>query len=203
MRRIAVAALAAATLVLCAACSGSSEDGGDDAAGAEGTPSAGARASALPGTEPPAGFVEHTLGGVTFAAPGDMEPVGLGAATQGTEELGLRVPAPQGTLSAAVLAQVVAQPERDAAAEADSLETIKRDVEGAEGVSRQELDLQGFSTAVVVSYSQQGPDGARTRTDQLVADLRGGGLLSLTVAAPVDDFESDRLASVLRTATAG
>ncbi len=194
--------LATAVVLLCAACSGSSQDGGD-AAGAESTPSAGPSASALPGIEPPTGFVEHTLGDVTFAAPGDMEPVGLGAATSGTQELGLRVPAPQGTLSAAVLAQVVARPDRDAAAEADSLETIKRDVEGAEDVRRQELDLRGLSNAVVVSYSQQGSDGAPTRTDQLVADLPDGGLLSLTVAAPVGDFASGELEQVLRTPTAG
>lgn len=41
---------------------------------------------------------------------------------------------------------------------------------------RQELDLQGLSTAVVVSCSQQGPDGASTRTDQLAADVPDGGV---------------------------
>lgn len=199
MRRVAVAALACAVVVVAAACSGSADDEGDEAA--DGTPSAGA--SAVPGVDAPDGFVEHEVGGVTFAAPGDMEPVSLGPATSGTQELGLRVPAPQGTPSAVVLAQVVARPERDAAAEASSLETIKRDVEGAEDVTRQELDLQGLAGAVVVSYRQQAPDGAPTRTDQLVADLPDGGLLSLTVAAPVADFESSELAAVPSTATAG
>jgi len=193
------AALVLAGVLLLAACSGSSnqpEDRADGPATADATP------TALAGVDPPAGFTEHTVGGVTFAAPEELEQVPLGAPAEGTEELGLRAPSAEGELAAAVLAQVVAQPPRDAATEADNLETVKREVQGAQEVGRRALDLEGFTTALVVSYQQPAPNGSLTRTDQLVADLADGGLLSLTVAAPLAAFESGDLEMVTRTATA-
>jgi hypothetical protein len=179
-----------ALLALATACS---------SAGGAGQP----KPSAVPGSPAPSGWQERELGPVTFSAPAALAEIDTGpAADPDLRELALRGQDVGDGTAPAVLAQFAADPPRAAAAEADSLETVKRDVHRAQDVRRQHLALEGMSAAVVVSWTEPGPTGTAQRTDVLVADVAGGGLLTLTVKADAADFDADGLGAVARSAAA-
>jgi hypothetical protein len=163
---------------------------------------AGPTPSAVPGSPAPSGWQERSLGPVTFAAPPALAEVDAGPADPALRELALRGDDVGDGTAPAVLAQLAAEPSRTAAAEADSLEVVKRDVHRAQDVRRHDLALEGMSAAVVVSWTEPGPTGTAQRTDVLVADLADGGLLTLTVKADAVDFDADGLGAVTRSAVA-
>lgn len=179
-----------AAVLLVAACGGS---GG----------AAGAAPSPGPGSTPPAGFRPHSVGALTFEAPATWSPVtvptGSGPATGA--QLALRAPAPAGQAGPVALALLDPTPGRDAAAEVDSLVTIKRDVHKAD-VRTLPLALAGFTAAVLVSYDEDLLTGERQRTDLLVGDLLDGTLVTLTVKAEAALFGQLELGAIARSSRA-
>ena len=183
----------AGLLVLLAACSG----------GSEATGPAPSVPAPPPGATPPAGFTPRTVGALSFSTPADWQEVpatGRLAPAGDQLQLVLRAPGAEGASAPVALALLDRTPARSAAAEVDSLVTVRRDVERAQDVRSDPLAVPGFTTAVLVQYEQPGPSGQATHTDVLVGDLADGTLVTLTVKADRPDYDAGQLAAVARTA---
>jgi hypothetical protein len=152
---------------------------------------------------PPATFTERSVGPVRVFAPEDWQPVGeIGATDDSRTELALRADAAPGASAPVLLAVLERDPARGAAAEADSLIRIKRDVQQAGSVQTEEQSLAGFASSVVVSYRETLVSGEEQLTEVLVADLPDGSLFTATVKASPTVFREAGLVAVTRTATA-
>lgn len=138
------------------------------------------------------------VGPVSFSVPKTWLPAPTQAAA-GVEEMALRAPAPQGMSASVALAQFQLKPARGAAAEADSLLRIKRDVQRATNARTESRVVPGFGMVMLVSYDQPGEAGELVHTETLIGDVTGGGLFVLTVKRSQKGFASESLPAIARS----
>lgn len=187
-------------VLLLAACSGGDEPAAPGGSGSESAAGSAAPPDALVGSPAPAGYATQAVGELSFSVPGTWMPVEAPAASApGVVQLALRAPAADGAAAPVALALLSPKPSRDARREVEALVAIKRDVQKAEDLQEQPISLEGFTSASLVSFTEQGPAGAQ-RTGVLIGDLPSGAVVTLTVIASPEAFRADSLEAIVLSA---